>query len=380
MSPQRTSSVLPKVLHEISLSYLARRLELSQEVLVEVLTLRGHPMKKGDPQSPYRRWPQLKSDGVSIRWITAPHPKLKTVQDAIYERLLLPHYQPSPIAHGFIRGRSIKTNAEAHIANGLRPRFALNVDLKDAFPSVNVSSVIRIFEKITGAKEAAILLAFMTTWEDVLPQGAPTSPALLNLALRDFDSELAELAGQMQAVATRYVDDITVSCANKIAVRILDDFKALAKRHGFALNPKKTRWQEARRAAIEITGLKLVELPDSGRFAVRLPREVRLRFRGTLFRSANMLLKKTEAEEAADDPVVIKQLQKSGWYDKRQAATCIGMVGLARHIHGALPGELEAPYQTLRGMGRLPSLYQLKNRKWRRIAEDFELAYADSFS
>lgn len=56
------------------------------------------------------------------------------------------------------------------------------------------------------------------------------------------------------------------------------------------------------------------------------------------------------------------------------------MVGLARHIHGALPSELEAPYRMLREMGRMPSLNQLKDRKWRRIAEAFELAYADSFS
>lgn len=380
MSLERVGGVLSKVLHEISIGELARKLELSQETLVEASVLRSRPMRKGDPHSPYRRWPQLKSDGVSIRWITAPHGKLKAVQDAIYERLLLPHYQPSPTAHGFIRGRSIKTNAEAHIADGHRPQFALNADLKDAFPSVNAPSVIRIFEELTGAREMAMLLAFLTTWEDVLPQGAPTSPALLNLALQDFDSELVELAKRIHATATRYVDDITVSCAKRIPARTLGDLKALAKRHGFALNPKKTRWQEARGAAIEITGLKVVELPASGELVIRLPRETRLRFRGTLFRSANMPLYKTGEEEPADGPAMAKQFQNGGWYNARQAGICIGMVGLAWHIHGALPSELEVPYQTLREMGRLPPLHQLKNRKWRRIVEAFELAYADSFS
>ena len=136
-----------------------------------------------------------------------------------------------------------------------------------------------------------MLLAFLTTWEDVLPQGAPTSPALLNLALRNFDDELLGLAKRIRAAATRYVDDITISCARQIPARTLGDLEAIAGRHGFALNPKKTRWQESRRAAIEITGLKLVELPDSGQFVVRLPRKTRLRFRGTLFRSAQMPLR-----------------------------------------------------------------------------------------
>ncbi len=48
-----------------------------------------------------------------------------------------------------------------------------------------------------------------------LPQGAPTSPMLANLAMRALDGVIAGLANKNDMIYTRYADDMTLSTKNK---------------------------------------------------------------------------------------------------------------------------------------------------------------------
>ncbi len=79
----------------------------------------------------------------------------------------------------------------------------------------------------------------------VLPQGAPTSPMLSNLAARALDEKLTEYAGQHGFVYTRYADDITLSagCLPEAvsAGQINRAVIGIIRRCKFVENGKKTR-------------------------------------------------------------------------------------------------------------------------------------------
>jgi hypothetical protein len=81
-----------------------------------------------------------------------------------------------------------------------------------------------------------------------LPQGAPTSPALANLAAFALDRRLAGLAAAVGAHYTRYADDLTFSGGadlHRTAGRLRRAAAATARDEGFRLNDAKTRYMTA---------------------------------------------------------------------------------------------------------------------------------------
>lgn len=169
-------------------------------------------------------WRKKRSGGV--RLIESPKQTLKQVQVKIL-REILDRIAAHPAAHGFVRGRSILTNATPHVGQGV----VLKFDLTNFYTTVGFSRVTAIFRTIGYSREAAIWLALLTTsavpgnmpfdreklyslqpyWRRHLPQGAPTSPALANLSARHLDARLTGMARAFGAQFTRYADDLTIS-------------------------------------------------------------------------------------------------------------------------------------------------------------------------
>jgi hypothetical protein len=156
-------------------------------------------------QPRYRHFTIPKRSGGTRR-IQAPHDDLKELQRRILHRLLA-RLRVHPAVHGFEPGKSIVTNASAHQGQEIVTRF----DLVDFFPSTTAKRVKKYFRFIGWNRRAANVLTRLCTYEDGLPQGAPTSPRLSNLVNYRFDARLAGMAGALGAVYTRYADDITVS-------------------------------------------------------------------------------------------------------------------------------------------------------------------------
>ncbi len=150
--------------------------------------------------------------GGGKREITAPSSSIKCIQKKLAQ-VLDAVYQPKGSAHGFIRGKSIVTNALRHV----QQKHVLNIDLKDFFPSIKfmrVRSKLMVFPYELNATVATII-SQICCYKGSLPQGAPTSPVVSNFVCAKMDSQLRKFAVEHRCRYTRYADDITISTGLK---------------------------------------------------------------------------------------------------------------------------------------------------------------------
>jgi hypothetical protein len=204
----------------------------------------------------------------SARLIEAPKPRLKALQRQVLDTILaaIPAHEA---AHGFRAGHSIRTFADPHAGKLV----VLALDLCDFFPTVTAARVVAVFLEAGYPEPVARRLAGLCTnrvpssvwnapgapsaalgpgaWrarrrylQPHLPQGAPTSPALANLAAYRLDARLTGLAASLGASYTRYADDLAFSGGRELQ-RALGRFAiavaAAALEEGFEVNPRKTR-------------------------------------------------------------------------------------------------------------------------------------------
>lgn len=207
------------------------------------------------------------------RLIMAPKRELKAIQRKLVT-LLIDRLPVSPHAHGFLRGRSVRSNAEPHC----RKRVLLRLDLADFFPSVHVGRVRGMLLALGYGYTVAQTLALLMTEAErqrvdldgqtyYVPvssrhcvQGAPTSPGLCNTLLLRMDRRLHGLGRKFNCSYTRYADDLTFSGDDPGAIHKL---RALATRivrdEGFRVNPEKTR-VFGRSARQSVTGVVVNEV------------------------------------------------------------------------------------------------------------------------
>ncbi len=187
------------------------------------------------PAGHYRQFEIGKRSGGN-RVISSPKTFLKVVQYWLLDYALwnLPVHEN---CHSYRRGHSILTNATPHVGR----RFVGNMDIEDYFGSISEAMLERFLRSNGFGDLFSNTIAKLTTLEDSLPQGAPTSPWLSNAYLYSFDLEMATWAGAHGLVYTRYADDITISGEQRDHIeqaigyareRLLDK--------GFRINKKKT--------------------------------------------------------------------------------------------------------------------------------------------
>jgi Reverse transcriptase (RNA-dependent DNA polymerase). len=210
------------------------------------------------------RW-QSKRTG-SARLIESPKQLLKLIQRRLL-REILDRIPPHEAAHGFRRQRSVRSFVEPHIKRDV----VLKLDLKDFFPRILRARIIAIFLTAGYPESVSEFLAGLCTnstpgkvvkeypavtnpvqlrqmkllyQRPHLPQGAPTSPSLANLAAYRFDCRLAGLARALGVNYTRYADDLIFS-GGKEFERDVDRFYirvcAIALEEGFEVQTRKTR-------------------------------------------------------------------------------------------------------------------------------------------
>jgi RNA-directed DNA polymerase len=264
----------------------------------------------------HHRW--LPKAGGGWRLLEAPKPRLKRIQRWLL-REVLSAIPVSDVAHGFVRGRSVRTFVAPHVGRAV----VLRMDLEDFFASVSRARVAALFRRVGYPRRVAAALAGLCTAptpERVLadhpraavdlgqrflanarlrnahlPQGAPTSPAIANLAAWRLDRRLAALAAGFGATMTRYADDLAFS-GDKLFGDNLRFFipraGAIAIEEGFQVKHRKTRvMRQGRRQTL--CGVVVNDTAN-------LPRRARDELRATLFNVARFGLDSQNRDGRAD--------------------------------------------------------------------------------
>jgi RNA-directed DNA polymerase len=168
---------------------------------------------------------------------------------------------------GFVSGRSIRTNAEAHLAAAR----LLHADIKNFFDEITVDHVESSLLTLGAASVVGRLLAKACTIDGRLRQGTRCSPMLANLVCRHLDEDFLMLARNSGAVYTRYADDVTFS-GEKVPEPAA--VIGILSKHGFVLKPDSCFLQFKGRSQF-VTGLNIAD-EERPRLQRRLKRRLRL--------------------------------------------------------------------------------------------------------
>jgi len=175
------------------------------------------------------------------RIIHIPSPALKKVQRTILRKYFKEYWTFN----------SVKYAASVHCGK----KWLMKLDIKDFYNSISeeqIKDVIRHYVELYESpnqirsredSDVAQILS-MCTIEGKLPTGAPTSPYIANLLLKDFDCEIEEFCRKYCVSYSRYMDDLFFSTDNPqyilslVELEVLRQFKEL----GFRVNVEKIKY------------------------------------------------------------------------------------------------------------------------------------------
>ena len=272
-----------------SVASLAERLELSEGQLAWLADVRGLERTVEREQLRNYRYRWLPRRSGLPRLIEAPKARLKEIQRWVLHEIL-DHIPPHLAAHGFTRGRSVLTHAAVHTGQGV----VVRLDLRDFFASVSAGRVYGLFRAVGYEHGVAHALTGLCTntiptivWNAAqrpmqpwliqprfwlgrqlatphLPQGAPTSPALANLAAFGVDRRLTGLSAAFSMRYSRYADDLTFSGprmtagANRTLIKLAAE---IVDQEGFRLHHDKSSLRSAAQRQL-VTGVVVNRTPN----------------------------------------------------------------------------------------------------------------------
>ncbi len=180
------------------------------------------------------------------RKVFKPSAKLKKYLSFINGLILRYLEKDEEVVHSFIKQKSTLTAVKEH----KNSKFFFKTDIEQFYSNIKRENVIQVLEKnsnnipISDIESYTEFLADITTYEDSIPVGFPTSPSLSNAFLFDFDREVKQLCEENNLIYTRYADDIIISSDSIEYLRELNDkIPKLLKEHAsqrITINEKKT--------------------------------------------------------------------------------------------------------------------------------------------
>ncbi len=178
---------------------------------------------------------RIKKKNGGFRVLSVPDDLLKLVQRKI-ACVILSKEPISKYATAYKQGASVIKNAKRHVGK----EKVLRLDIKHFFDSITYSAVKeKVFTTERFSEANRVLLTMLCYYRDRLPQGAPTSPVITNVIMRDFDEKVGNWCEKRNITYTRYCDDMAFS-GSFDEKEVIGFISAELKEMGFFLNKIKT--------------------------------------------------------------------------------------------------------------------------------------------
>lgn len=194
-----------------------------------------------------------------VRELHTPAPAVYRTQQRILKRVLY-NLPVSRSAFGGVPKRSHIAAAKIHLQ---REGEIVQTDIVNAFPQTTYAQISKTLRKMLkpmlwafslNREERKVVVGWLTHMMVVnpeagrfprLPLGTPTSLAAFNLVWAELDAAILTLCHQLNPSDsisyTRYVDDLTFSCAPSVHSELIPRLTHLMRENGYELNAQKTR-------------------------------------------------------------------------------------------------------------------------------------------
>jgi hypothetical protein len=214
------------------------------------------------------------------RMIYAPHPDLKELQGSIMEYLL--RFPAHDVAHGFVKGRSYYTCVKEILSAKKDHPHIMFFDVRQAFPSIHQEEISTTLIGLGIEEEVVKRIAFFCTHQNgFLPQGAPTSPHILNLVYKNLDEKLVEYCQENGLVYLRYADNFSFLADTPYSkTDHLAKIMSITMNSGRRVHPPVVI--DDPRQDIRILGLNIITAQNR----IEIPPDMKERFRYILYRAS----------------------------------------------------------------------------------------------
>lgn len=171
-----------------------------------------------------------------LRFLYVPSKILKDVQRKILKNILEERVLSSS-SYAYKKKCSVVDAAKAHVDK----KVIVKLDIKDFFNSITFNKVYEsCFNEDLFPRKMGILLTNLCVYNNMLPQGAPTSGYISNIVLRNFDYMVEKYCDGKNISYTRYSDDMTFSGDFNVG-ELIKTVNKLLYDNGFKLNKDKIK-------------------------------------------------------------------------------------------------------------------------------------------
>lgn len=168
----------------------------------------------------------IKKRTGGLREINQPSPAIKFLQRWVV-RNYISHLPVHSQARAYREGVGIAENARVHASKN----YLLKMDFQNFFPSIRAGDVRNLLIGNLANQALAELndsdlnaIVRIVCRGDALTIGAPSSPAISNAVLHQFDTVVANRCTELGVTYTRYADDLAFSADAPNVLSLVHDF------------------------------------------------------------------------------------------------------------------------------------------------------------